>query len=729
MIKERKMTNIFSQCITFLITLLMTFLPASSDTGPEVYHIPRIEDLIVDGSADDWGKRGFRVEILADPDGRTLHVDDFDAKFRLAWDQKGLYVLAVVRDDIAVEHENLSRLWRTDCVELFVSEFVGSTNRYQVVVASGADPKHKTNRQKIYDWRHPSYKTSELNAHTGSRVFDGGYVVEVLLPWENLGVKPNTGTEIGFQFVANDNDGNSGDSNGSLRVAWFRGIGPTSRLNMYRLILSEKSSESVICRVDRKISLGRCEVTVLGSSEWIGKQVAIRSEEGILDQGILVQKNGRACREFDLDSGKYPDEWPRLDIIVEDKTVAAFEALPTLDWILERYIQALGGRAAIEKLTTRECTGRFVDDLSWTDPPVQTRPLKAFAKIPDKWTTTLQISKGTEQNGFDGRIGWKQNPDRIERDDRMRRSWLGFILNPHGPLFIQEYFPAMTLEKKDMFSGRAVYVVKTSGTQNLLHFDAETGLLNWIGSTWHLQDYRAVDGVKFPFRITTSRKGGESYFAFDKIDHNVPIVNRKFAIPDAGNVFADAFQGIKDSKVLPMLKMKDLSYEHGEMNIPCRDGRFLYDLILQNGYTRGLEIGNFNGYSTLWLGLGFRKTGGRVITIEYDQMSGEEARRNFERAGLEDVIDSRINDAFEEIPEIEGNFDFVFIDAWKPDYVKFLRLLKDRISPGGAIVAHNVTNQARDMQEFLEAIRNDPSLETTFHEISAEGFSVSIKQR
>ena len=178
MIKERKMTCIFNQCITFLITLLMTFLPASSDTGPEVFHIPRIEGLIVDGSADDWGKQGFRVEVLADSDGRTLPVDDFDAKFRLAWDQQGLYVLAVVQDDIAVEHENLSRLWRTDCVELFVSEYVGSTNRYQVVIASGADPKYKTVRQKIYDWRHPSYKTSELTAQSGSRVFEGGYVVE-----------------------------------------------------------------------------------------------------------------------------------------------------------------------------------------------------------------------------------------------------------------------------------------------------------------------------------------------------------------------------------------------------------------------------------------------------------------------------------------------------------------------------------------------------------------------
>ena len=44
------------------------------------------------------------------------------------------------------------------------------------------------------------------------------------------------------------------------------------------------------------------------------------------------------------------------------------------------------------------------------------------------------------------------------------------------------------------------------------------------------------------------------------------------------------------------------------------------------------------------------------------------------------------------------------------------------------MVAHNVSNYARDMQDFLEAIQNDPALETSFHEISAEGFSVSIKR-
>jgi predicted O-methyltransferase YrrM len=693
--------------VLLLITLLLIVFVTVQVADSMIFNIPKIEGIVVDGAGDDWAEQGFRVEFLADPSGRVNPPDDFDVKFRLGWNQQGLLVLAAVRDNVAVERESLSRLWQTDCVEIMVSEHVGSMNRYQLVIASGAEPQYKTTRQKIYDWRHPRYKEVELTAQSGSRVFEGGYFIEVLLPWANLGVEPNPGMELAFQFVANDDDGDAKNSNGSLRVAWFSGINPSDRFNMYQLRLSDKPSEAVLFRVDREIGLGRYEVSVRGSSELIGRPVALRSGDTVIAQGKLRLKDERAYIQLSLDPEKYADEWPQVDVVIGSKTAATYEALSTLDHILERYIQALGGRDAIGKLRTRSCTGRFVDALSWTDPPVQTHPLEALAKIPDKWITTVQVSKGIEQNGFDGRVGWKVNPDRIERDDRMSRSWLGYLLNPQGALYIRDYFPGMTLLAEDTLRGRAVYVVGTTsqdGAQNVLYFDVETGLLTQIGSTWELQDYCEVDGVKFPFRVATSRKGGESYFVFDRIEHNVPIDDARFSIPKVDDVFADAFQGMEDSKVLLMLTTKDLTYVHEDMNVPCRDGRFLYDFIIQHDYKRGLEIGTFNGYSALWMGLALQKTGGKLITIEIDKGNGQVAQQNIRKAGLEDVIDSRINDAFEEIPKIEGMFDFVFIDAWKPDYVKFLRLLEDRILPGGALIAHNVTNYARDMQEFLDAI-------------------------
>lgn len=185
----------------------------------------------------------------------------------------------------------------------------------------------------------------------------------------------------------------------------------------------------------------------------------------------------------------------------------------------------------------------------------------------------------------------------------------------------------------------------------------------------------------------------------------------------------DPFRGIGDERVLPMLK--NLPYEHGGLNVPAVDGRVLYDLVRDNGYRKGLEIGTSNGYSGLWLGLAFTETGGKLVTLEIEPERAAEARENFRKAGLDDIIESRVCDALEEIPKLEGNFDFVFIDAWKQDYIRYLELLYDRMEPGGAITAHNVTGQASLMKDFLERIKNDPKLETTIIRSSSQGISIS----
>ncbi len=190
--------------------------------------------------------------------------------------------------------------------------------------------------------------------------------------------------------------------------------------------------------------------------------------------------------------------------------------------------------------------------------------------------------------------------------------------------------------------------------------------------------------------------------------------------------YGDPFKGIENSKVL---LLRHLPRRYGGMNVPASDGRLLYDLIIEKGYKRGLEIGTSNGYSGLWLGLAFQQTGGTLITIEIEKKRAEEARENFNNAGLDKVIDSRINDAFSEIPEIEGDFDFVFIDAWKPDYIDFFKLLRSRIKPGGAITAHNVSDLGSQMQDFLNAIREDSGLETKIIKSSNSGVSISIVKK
>jgi caffeoyl-CoA O-methyltransferase len=425
-----------------------------------------------------------------------------------------------------------------------------------------------------------------------------------------------------------------------------------------------------------------------------------------------------------------PDGGPDGDRPVPGESAELPDSIPSLASVIERYIVALGGRAAIERLETRMCTGSLVTDLPSRTPPVYDKlEMETYSALPDKWLLVGRDSSGILKNGFDGEAGWDQTLHAVKEEPRMERAKLAFLINPHGPLRVGDYFRGMALKGTVEMEGRSCYAVESDrdASSYTLYFDAETGLLRQIGYFWFLRDYREVDGVMFPFEIEVSRKGGSTTYFFEEVEHNIPIDGELFSMPDASALFPDIFGGIDDERVLPMLQ--HLPYRHGGMNIPSTDGRFLYDMIVERGYRRGLEIGTSNGYSTLWLGLAFRETGGSVVTLEIEPRSAEEARENFSRAGLDGVIESRICDALEEIPKLEGEFDFVFIDAWKPDYIEYFELLKDRIRPGGAITAHNVISQDNHMRDFLMAIDTDPDFETTIHRTSTEGVSVSIRRR
>jgi predicted O-methyltransferase YrrM len=129
------------------------------------------------------------------------------------------------------------------------------------------------------------------------------------------------------------------------------------------------------------------------------------------------------------------------------------------------------------------------------------------------------------------------------------------------------------------------------------------------------------------------------------------------------------------------------------------------------------------------MGLGLRQTGGRLTTIEYDPVRAREAAENVRRAGLQDVVQVVAGDAFKEIPRVAGSFDFVFLDAWKPDYRKFFDLVFPRLSPGGLFLAHNVINKKGEMQDFLQAIHAHPQAFTTIVAPSHEGISLTYKKR
>ena len=169
--------------------------------------------------------------------------------------------------------------------------------------------------------------------------------------------------------------------------------------------------------------------------------------------------------------------------------------------------------------------------------------------------------------------------------------------------------------------------------------------------------------------------------------------------------------------------------DKGQLAVSEEDGRFLRVLVATRSAKSILEIGAASGYSGIWLGLGARETGGRVVAIEYDPVRAKEAAANVKKAGLDDVVRVVHGDAFAEIPKLQGTFDFVFLDAWKPDYKKFFDMVYPRLTPGAVFAAHNVVNKKKDMEPFLKTIQSHSSLFTTIVSPSDEGISVSYRIR
>ena len=178
-------------------------------------------------------------------------------------------------------------------------------------------------------------------------------------------------------------------------------------------------------------------------------------------------------------------------------------------------------------------------------------------------------------------------------------------------------------------------------------------------------------------------------------------------------------------RVLASIKAADT----GQLAVSEEDGRFLRVLVATRGAKSILEIGAASGYSGIWLGLGARESGGRVVAVEYDPQRAREALANVKAAGLDDVVRVVHGDAFTEIPKLQGTFDLVFLDAWKPDYKKFFDAVFPRLAPGGVFVAHNVVNKAGEMKPFLDTIHTHPALFTTIVSPSGEGMSVSYRTR
>lgn len=104
---------------------------------------------------------------------------------------------------------------------------------------------------------------------------------------------------------------------------------------------------------------------------------------------------------------------------------------------------------------------------------------------------------------------------------------------------------------------------------------------------------------------------------------------------------------------------------------------------------RVLEIGTYTGYSALCMAEGMPEDG-ELITLDINEELEEMVQAFFDESPYAKMIDYRIGDAMILIPSLEGNFDLVFIDADKKNYLNYYNLVIDRVPSGGYIIADNV---------------------------------------
>lgn len=140
--------------------------------------------------------------------------------------------------------------------------------------------------------------------------------------------------------------------------------------------------------------------------------------------------------------------------------------------------------------------------------------------------------------------------------------------------------------------------------------------------------------------------------------------------------------------------LKDVVKNTGTLKIPLIQispelGKFLQILIKSIKAKRVLEIGTLTGYSSIWMARALAE-GGKLTTLEISKDHYEEAKKNFQKAGLTEKIELIFGSASESLDKLKGEkFDFAFIDADKTGYPAYFDKVIGMMNPGGIIAADN----------------------------------------
>jgi zinc protease len=219
------------------------------------------------------------------------------------------------------------------------------------------------------------------------------------------------------------------------------------------------------------------------------------------------------------------------------------DSMPSVDQVLDKYVQALGGKTAIERMTSVVIRGKV--DVPSTG---ESGSLETYRKAPNKEVQTINIpSNGPSQRGYDGTVGWNWDPD-SGPSDMSPADLLAMKLEAdfHRDIRLKELYPKMKVTGKGRVGDREAYVIEApreDGSSERMYFDTQGGLLvqseipmdvpdegkTIVNSQY--EDYREVEGVKVPFMIRQTSAYFDFVIKLSEVKHNVPIDDAKFKKP------------------------------------------------------------------------------------------------------------------------------------------------------------------------------------------------------
>lgn len=198
--------------------------------------------------------------------------------------------------------------------------------------------------------------------------------------------------------------------------------------------------------------------------------------------------------------------------------------------------------------------------------------------------------------------------------------------------------------------------------------------------------------------------------------------------PEPSGPFDNPLLPDEEAEQTVLMALEEMRAGPQYYNVSVRGGRLLRLLTEAVDAQRVVEIGTSTGESGVWFALALRETGGHLYTHEIDQERAQIARENFRMAGVDSLITLIEGDAHETVQRYEEPIDVVFLDADKSGYPDYLDKLLPLVRPGGLVIAHNM-NQPEPDPRYIEAITQNPALESVFLFMDEAGIGVTMKKR